>query len=60
MTKTIWTNKKFERVLRENNWDVPEFPNTGKVFFNEKEVGHIDNFSGMTIKDNKMTMKKCN
>tara|TARA_A100001201_G_scaffold141774_2_gene138090 strand:- start:156 stop:389 length:234 start_codon:yes stop_codon:yes gene_type:complete len=53
MTRTIWTNRKLEKVLKDNGWNIPEYPKIGKVFLNNKQIGNIDNFSGMTITDEK-------
>jgi hypothetical protein len=40
-----------EDTLRENGYEIPKFPLTGNVTYDGNIVGYIDNFVGLTIKD---------
>ena len=40
-----------EAQLRENGFTIPVYPETGKVSFGGEEVGFIDNFTGLVIRD---------
>lgn len=52
MPVSIWTNTMQEDTLRENGYEIPIFPKTGDVLKDGKVIGHMDNFNGLTIKDN--------
>jgi len=47
----IWLSERIEGELRKDGWVIPKKPETGPVFFKDKEVGFIDNFVGLSIKD---------
>jgi hypothetical protein len=51
MSVTVWTNTMHEDTLRENGYEIPKFPLTGNVTYDGNIVGYIDNFVGLTIKD---------
>jgi len=47
----IWLNDKQENELRKDGWTIPKKPETGSVFFKDKEVGFIDNYVAISIKN---------
>ena len=49
----IWVSDKQENELRKVGWTIPKQPETGSVYFKDKEVGFIDNFVGLSIEDDK-------
>ena len=51
MAASVWTNTMQEETLRENGYEIPTFPKTGNVIKDGNVIGYMDNFSGLTIKD---------
>ncbi len=47
----IWLSDRQENELRKDGWTIPKKPETGSVFFKDKEVGFIDNFVGLSIEN---------
>ena len=47
----IWLSDRQENELRKDGWTIPKKPETGPVFFKDKEVGFIDNFVGLRVGD---------
>ena len=51
MTPSVWLNKADEDTLRENDYEIPGYPEQGEVRKDGNVVGQIDNFSGLVITD---------
>ena len=49
----IWVNPTQENKIRKLGFNIPERPGRGKVFYEEEEVGFIDDFIGIRIEDDK-------
>ena len=49
----IWVNPVQENKIRKLGFTIPKRPGRGKVFYENEEVGFIDDFIGIRIEDNK-------
>ena len=47
----LHTGPKGEAGLRELGFTIPEHPATGAVSYKGQKVGNVDNFAGLTIKN---------
>jgi len=51
----IWTTPKKEKLLTELfSLDIPPFGKNGDIKQHNKTVGHVDNFTGLTITNEKL------
>ena len=49
----IWVNPAQENKIRKLGFTIPERPGRGKIFYEDEEVGFIDDFIGIRIQDEK-------
>ena len=49
----IWVNPAQENKIRKLGFTIPERPGRGKIFYEDEEVGFIDDFIGIRIEDEK-------
>ena len=47
----IHLGREAEAQLRERGFEIPMYPIAGDVIFDSIKVGYIDNFSGLTVRD---------
>ena len=49
----IWVNPAQENKIRKLGFNIPKRPGRGKIFYEDEEVGFIDDFIGIRIEDEK-------
>ena len=47
----ITLGREAEEQLHGHGFEIPMYPETGPVMFGPNQVGRIDNFNGLTIRD---------
>jgi len=53
----IHTNPKIEKKLKDNGFEIPQFPKQGDVKWEDEVVGFMDNWTGFIIYEKRVVQE---